>query len=128
MATILIIDDETELLEELEFLLSEQGFSVLTAKNGREGIRMFHAAKPSIVITDILMPEQEGIETIRELRKIQPALKIIAISGGGLIEPSYYLSQALQLGADYVLEKPFEFNELSSLLRQLSAPIAHIDN
>lgn len=112
MRKILLIDDESGLVEELKILLTENGFSVCSASNGREGVSLFHVFLPDLVITDILMPEQEGIETILELKKASPDLRIIAISGGGLVEATDYLKLALQVGADASLQKPFKFDEL----------------
>ena len=74
-----------------------------------------------IVLTDIVMPDMEGIETIRELRKINPDVKIIAFSGGGSLSPDSYLKIAASMGANYTFTKPFDLNELKETVKKLLA-------
>lgn len=119
MARILVFDDELSILLMIKKMLEKAGHEVDLALNGREGIELLEKNRPDLVITDILMPEKEGLETIMELRKKYPALKIIAISGGGRIGPEGYLPSAKHLGADMVFQKPLvqkEFMEAISLL------------
>jgi DNA-binding response OmpR family regulator len=106
MAKILVIDDEPSILLMLKKMLEKEGHTVDLALNGRDGMELFDSIKPDLVITDIIMPEKEGLETIVELRKKYPGLKIIAISGGGRIRPEGYLPGARLLGADLVFQKP----------------------
>ena len=83
MATILIIDDEELILGFLKERLMCEGFNVLTALDGKEGMNLFNDNQVDLVITDMIMPEKEGTETIIEMKKICPDIKIIAMSGGG---------------------------------------------
>ncbi len=106
MAKILVLDDEPSILLMIKKMLEREGHEVDLAMNGMEGMELFEKNKPDLVITDIIMPEKEGLETILELRKKHPELKIIAISGGGRIGPQGYLPSAKYLGADMVFQKP----------------------
>jgi len=106
MAKILVFDDEPSILLMIKKMLEKEGHEVDIALNGREGIELFEKNKPDLLITDILMPEKEGLETILELRRKYPELKIIAISGGGRIGPDGYLPSAKLFGADLVFQKP----------------------
>src|ERR1700694_2289923 len=83
---VLIIDDDVEMRDLLVTLLDAHGFRVLTASNGVRGLQMIRESAPRVVLTDILMPEQDGMETIRAVRRAHPDVKIIAMSGGGYIE------------------------------------------
>lgn len=122
MAKILVLDDEPSILIMIKKMLEKAGHQVDVALNGNEGMKLFDQNKPDLLITDIIMPEKEGLETIFELRKKYPDLKIIAISGGGRISPEGYLPGAKLLGADMVFQKPLiqkEFLEaVSSLLKE----------
>lgn len=106
MAKILVFDDEPSILLMLKKMLEKEGHEVDLALNGRDGMELFEKNIPDLVITDIIMPEKEGLETILELRKKHPSLKIIAISGGGRIGPEGYLPSAKHLGANMVFQKP----------------------
>ncbi len=119
MAKILVLDDEPSILLMIKKMLEKEGHEVDVALNGIEGMEIFEENKPDMVITDIIMPGKEGLETILELRKNYPELKIIAISGGGRIGPQGYLPSAKYLGADMVFQKPLvqkEFIMAVSLL------------
>lgn len=113
MATILLIDDDDLLRPMLRAALELSGHTVTEARNGREGVALYQANPPGLVITDLIMPDQEGIETIRLLTKEYPAVKIIAMSGGGRLAPTGYLTMARRLGAKATLAKPFSVEELS---------------
>jgi DNA-binding response OmpR family regulator len=106
MAKILVMDDEPSILLMIKKMLEKEGYEVAVALNGIEGMELFEENKPDLVITDIIMPGKEGLETILELRKKYSELKIIAISGGGRIGPQGYLPSAKYLGADMVFQKP----------------------
>jgi DNA-binding response OmpR family regulator len=106
MAKILVLDDEPSILMMIRKMLEKAGYEVSTALNGKEGMKLFEKEKPDLVITDIIMPEKEGLETIFELRRTHPELKIIAISGGGRISPDGYLPGAKLLGANMIFQKP----------------------
>ena|SRR5947208_16513251 len=88
MAEILVIDDEPRMRRLIARILNGAGHEVHEAGNGRDGIALFHRVHPAFVITDIVMPDMEGIEMIRELRRQAPTIPILAISGGG---PPIYL-------------------------------------
>ncbi len=113
MARILIIDDNSEVLETYRRILEHAGYEIIVATNGKEGIRTFKEEEPDLVITDIFMPEKEGLETIMELRHNFPDVKIIAISGGGDgMGPENYLKMAKDFGVMSALTKPIEMEAL----------------
>ncbi|MCU0589463.1 MAG: response regulator [Syntrophobacteraceae bacterium] len=117
MKTILLIDDEKLLLNMLRSMLEREGFGVLEAEDGNRGLQLVREGGVDLVITDIFMPDKEGLETIRELRKVYPHIKIIAISGGSPKAEGFSpLPLAEKLGADHVLPKPFERSELLALI------------
>lgn len=105
--TILVVDDDSGVLKMTELMLSDGGFNVIVSSNAREGLGMLKAQKVDLIITDIIMPEMEGIELISQLQKDHPALPIMAISGGGRSHNTDFLKFAKKLGAKVVLEKPF---------------------
>ncbi len=107
MARILVIDDEYELRSMLRRMLEHAGHEVSEAVNGAAGIEIYERDAPDLIITDIIMPEKEGVETIIALRRANPALPIIAISGGGRLDATDFLSMAKKLGARRTLTKPF---------------------
>ena len=119
MSTILIMDDEEAILGFLKERLMGEGFNVLTASDGKEGMNLFNDNQVDLVITDILMPGQDGFETIMELKKISPNIKIIAMSGGGHVHPQYYLNIAKGLGVQYTFQKPFKTNDLVETVYEL---------
>jgi PAS domain S-box-containing protein len=116
---ILVIDDDDQFRGMLRETLEHAGYDVADAPNGKEGIRLYRENPADLVITDIIMPEKEGIETIRELKRDFPEVKIIAISGGGRIGPDSYLKMAKGLGAQRTLTKPLERDELLKTVREL---------
>jgi CheY-like chemotaxis protein len=120
MATILVIEDDREVREYLVEVLSRAGHAVSAASNGRDGVAMFRDCPAQVVITDIIMPEKDGIETILDLRRDHPALKVIAISGGGRSTPENYLHSARLLGADRALRKPFSNEEILTAVAELA--------
>ncbi|TAL61068.1 MAG: response regulator [Bacteroidetes bacterium] len=119
MAKILVFDDEPSILLMIKKMLEKAGHEVDLALNGREGMELIEKNRPDLLITDILMPEKEGLETIIELRKKYPELKIIAISGGGRIGPEGYLPSAKLLGADLVFQKPLVQKEFMEAVSKL---------
>ncbi len=119
MATLLLIEDEESIREGLRDRLVSEGYQVIDAPNGRIGVDLFRRHRPDAVITDILMPEKDGLEVIMEVRKERPGQCIIAMSAGktpGL--DLDVLNIAKKLGASYTLEKPFD---VSSLLTAIAA-------
>jgi CheY-like chemotaxis protein len=119
MAKILVLDDEPSILLMIKKMLEKAGHEVEVALNGKEGMDLFEKNKPDLLITDIIMPEKEGLETIFELRRLHPDLKIIAISGGGRIGPDGYLPGAKLLGADAIFSKPLVPKEFINKVTEL---------
>jgi len=119
MPRILIIDDEAQIRLMLRMTFEDEGYEVVEASDGAEGIELFTCNPTDCVITDIIMPEKEGIETILELKKLDPELKIIAISGGGKSSPDDYLAAAERLGANRTFFKPIDRAELVTAVREL---------
>lgn len=119
MAQILIIDDEPQIRSMLRQMLEREGYSVLDAANGREALRHLAQNPVDLVITDLIMPDMEGIETIRNLKQAHPGIDIIAISGGGRIGPDTYLELARKLGARFTFTKPIGRSELVTAVRSI---------
>ena len=117
--TILVIDDDDQFREMLKEMLEEEGYNINEAQNGKIGIDLYRKNPADLVITDLFMPEKEGIETITDLRQEFPDAKIIAISGGGTIQPSSYLALAEELGVLKSFEKPFRRNALLETIQEL---------
>jgi CheY-like chemotaxis protein len=122
MTRILLIEDHSALRRVLYFNLIKAGYVVLEAIHGADGLRQLRANSVDLVITDMLMPEMDGVEAIQQLRQSFPGVKIIAISGGGLASPDHYLKIARKLGADKTLKKPFTFPELLEAIHELYPP------
>jgi DNA-binding response OmpR family regulator len=119
VARILIIDDEDQPRRMLQQVLIRAGYEVVEARDGNQGLQLFRASPTDLIITDILMPEKEGLETIIDLRREFPAVKIIAISGGGRTGNLNFLEVAKRLGAQRTLQKPFELQEMIAAVREL---------
>jgi DNA-binding response OmpR family regulator len=103
---ILVIDDYDPFRAFLTDVLNDAGYEVSEARNGRDGLRLFRESPTDLVITDVLMPEKDGIEIITELRRDFPKVKIIAVSGGGSYSADGYLQMAKLLGSARTLAKP----------------------
>ena len=106
MARILVIDDEQMLRRTLRALLERAGHEVVDAEDGNQGLALFNTQRPDLVLTDIIMPNREGVETIGEMRRQAPDLPIIAMSGGGRRGGDLFLTLAERLGASATLTKP----------------------
>jgi DNA-binding response OmpR family regulator len=119
MAKILVFDDEYSILLMIKKMLEKAGHEVDVALNGKDGMALFERNNPDLLITDIIMPEKEGLETIFELRRKYPKLKIIAISGGGSIGPEGYLPSAKIFGANIVMSKPLVHKEFLQAVESL---------
>lgn len=119
MSRILIIEDDNEVREYLESVLSRAGYDVSSASNGKEGVEIFRDNPADLVVTDIIMPEKDGIETIMDLRRANSDLRVIAISGGGRAEPENYLHSAKLLGASRTMKKPFTNQEMLDAIAEL---------
>lgn len=122
MAHILVIDDDPRVLFSLSRVLRNAGHQVTGAANGNEGLRVLKGTTPDLIITDIVMPEKEGLELIQELRLQRIAVPVIAISGGGRIEGARYLELAQLLGADLTLAKPVTNAELLTAVTRILGP------
>ena len=119
MIRILLIDDDALARDMLRQMLERAGYDVVEAASGREGLQQYQATAIDLIITDILMPDQDGLETILELRRLAPEAKIIAISGGGQSGLLDLLPVAAKLGAQWTLWKPLRRLELLAAIRQL---------
>lgn len=121
MSKILVIDDESHVREILQRILTGAGHDVATANNGTVALEMVEEGGFDVVITDLIMPEKEGIETIRELLALESRPKIIAMSGGGRVGPVDFLQAAESLGADASLAKPFDPERVLGVVDELLA-------
>lgn len=127
-AHILVIDDDDDQRELFRVVLAEAGYRVTTAPDGHAGARLFQQQSFDLVITDIFMPHEDGIDTIVHLKSLSPSIKILAISGGGHWEPhgefvgaDRSLAMASRFGADRILHKPIRLQELQDLIEHLLA-------
>jgi CheY-like chemotaxis protein len=119
MAKILLVDDEDSFRKMLSLMLTRLGHEVEDVPNGTTAWAKFEARPADLVIMDLIMPEKEGLETIRQFRRNGAETKILAISGGGRVDARNLLSVAQQFGADRALAKPFTTEELIEVLKQL---------
>jgi len=119
MAKILVIDDDRMVRDTLKIILVAAGHEVMLTEDGNRGMQAFSTFTPDLVITDILMPEKEGMETIRDLRQLQPDIPIIAISGGGRVGNMSFLRVAERFGANRTITKPFEPEHIVATIAEL---------
>ena len=119
MPNILVVDDEPALLRAVERFLTGLGYEVSAAGNGTEALAAIEEATPDLLITDINMPEMDGIEILNALRARGLAIPVIAISGGGQFDRRLLLGSAKVLGAVLTLEKPFELAELREMVEEV---------
>ena len=116
MRRILIIEDDEDIRQWLRVILEAGGHEITKAENGL-AVNNMHAASPfDLIITDIIMPEKDGFDVIRDLKKDDPNVPIIAISGGGRFKTDAYTRIATELGADHALKKPFDDDQLLNLV------------
>ena len=116
---ILLIDDDNHFREMFAELLRRNNYEVIETSDGRYATELYAEHRPALVITDIIMPEKEGIETILDLRRMHGNLKIIAISGGGRTNAMDNLRSARLLGADQTFEKPFENSDILKAIKEI---------
>ncbi len=121
MARILIIDDEPLARDTVRMILEEEGHEIVEAANGNEGIETDNAQPADLILTDLIMPAKDGIETILYFREARPDVKIIAISGGGRLRAEEPLELAKKLGVPHVILKPFGPGELIQAVRKCLA-------
>ena len=119
MSAILVVDDQKGLRDILRKVLAEAGHDVAEAEDGVAALALFRAGAFDLVITDIIMPEKEGIEIITTMRQERPSLRILAMSGGGRAHVMDFLAIAKKAGADAILEKPFRKAELLDRVAEL---------
>jgi DNA-binding response OmpR family regulator len=115
---ILLIDDDLVVRTAMVQFLADLGYEVVVADDGERGLRLFRSEKPDLVITDIIMPEKEGIQTIVEMRREQPSTKIIAVSGGGRIGNADFLKVARSMGANDVIAKPVDPDDFAARIKR----------
>ena len=121
MARILVIDDDLQVRKLLQSLLTRAGHEVALASDGKEGLDTYRRRPADLVITDLIMPEKEGIEMILDIRKDDPGVKVIAISGGARIAPENYLRMAESLGAGRTFSKPVDRKALLGAIEEMLA-------
>lgn len=114
--TILLVDDDADLRSLLRRTLLRAGYSVHEAENGREGLNVLALSPVDVVVTDIIMPDMEGVEFILLLRRTRPSLRVIAMSAGGRLSPDSYLDLARRSGAIRTLAKPFDLEDFLAVL------------
>jgi DNA-binding NtrC family response regulator len=118
---ILVVDDDAGIRRTLHILLSRAGYRVSQARDGMEALRLWRDTGADLVITDLHMPEKDGIEMIIELMSHSPSVRIIAMSGGGQTRRLDLLGDATLLGAVHTIEKPFTLSEMMNTVRQALA-------
>lgn len=116
---VLVVDDNVQFLGLLSEVLTSSGYEVVEASNGKEAQDKFPNFSPDIVVTDIVMPEIDGIELFLSLRKMNPDLRVVVMSGGNSGNAGSYLDMAEILGANVILKKPFELSELLLAFKKL---------
>lgn len=119
MPVVMIIEDDRDLREMLRTILLRKEYTVIEADNGREALKSFKPGVTDLVITDLLMPEEDGLKVIMMMRELKKEIRVIAISGGGKAGPGNYLELAKALGADAVFSKPFAINDLVTRIEEL---------
>ncbi|HEV8358438.1 MAG TPA: response regulator [Gemmatimonadales bacterium] len=112
MPTVLLVDDDDLSRGAVHKMLERSGYGVRSTGIGREALALYRTDPADLVITDLIMPETDGLEMIQQLRKMNPRVRVLAISGGGRVEAEEYLSVARKFGAVEVLQKPFTATEL----------------
>lgn len=121
MRNILVVDDDKSLRDLLAAILREQGYSVQTAEEGNAALSHMESEKFDLVISDIIMPGKEGIETIREIRQAHPDVQIIAMSTGGSLGNAQILEYARMIGAHEAIRKPVELQGLIDTIERMLA-------
>ena len=121
MARILVIDDEDRIRRLLRRALEMEGHQVLEAREGNEGLQVIRTTPPDLVITDLMMPDKDGLEVLMALRHEAPELKVIAMSGGGRHKVTEPLLIAEPLGAFAAVRKPFELDAMLETVKKALA-------
>ncbi len=118
MAQILVIEDDIQGREMLKQMLEMEGYAVAEASDGNEGAAAFLEHSPELVITDIIMPNKGGLETIINLKRENPRVKIFAITGGGRVVKADFLTIAESIGATKTFKKPLDRQEIIAAVRE----------
>ncbi len=116
---ILIVDDNLEILEILSEVLKAEGYQTACVSDANEALTVYKSESIDLAIVDMLLPDRSGLELIKEMWKQDPALKMIAISGGGKLGPKGYLNMANRIGVEYTFPKPFDIPELIQTVKEL---------
>ncbi len=118
---VMIVDDDVSICDLLTKLLKGAGYDVTVFHEAHKALAMLKTVIPTVIITDIIMPEMDGLELIREIRKQNPMIRMIALSGGGRLKSGFYLELASKMKVDAVMEKPFKKGELLALIDKFTA-------
>ena len=118
MPTILLVDDDDDALVPLSSLLEEEGHTVLLARDGQQGMEVIEDHRVDAAIVDIFLPNMDGLEMIRAVKKAHPEIPILAVSGGGTLDIDF-LDMATKLGANHVMHKPFRLRDFLVLLKDM---------
>lgn len=121
LKTVLVVDDDQSFRRIMRKVLENEGLKVLEASDGQEGIDAFSSASPDVVIMDLIMPQTDGFTAIGEIKKINSGARLIAISDSQVFTSGMYLEEAIDIGADRVLSKPFERRMLISTVNEMLA-------
>lgn len=119
MPVVMVVDDDAPIRQLLAEVMRRQGYEVMEADDGEVALRLFRARPAALIITDLLMPNKEGLELMQEVRAIAPDVKLIAFTGGGRVDPAACLKFAEGMGADRVFTKPLPLKELEIAVREL---------
>lgn len=122
MARILLIDDDVDFRTMLRRTLQRAGYEVAEAGNGQEALKQLNESSVDLVLTDIIMPDMEGVEIVMHLKRTRPELKVIVMSGGGRLTPDSYLKLALKVGAFRAFSKPFATADLLEAMEAALKP------
>jgi DNA-binding NtrC family response regulator len=120
---IMVVDDDASIRRTLQILLSKAGYEVMQARDGLEAVRLWRDRGGDLVITDLHMPEKDGIETIIELLSYSPGIRIIAMSGGGQTKRLDLLGNMALLGSVFTIEKPFTLTEMMTMVGHALKPV-----
>jgi CheY-like chemotaxis protein len=118
MPVILIVDDEEPIREVMLGILEDAGYTIRAARDGKEASQFISQGSFDLIVTDLVMPEKEGLELIKEVRRDHPAIRIVAISGAVGNVKETFLSMARAFGADFILAKPFSLEDLLHTVEQ----------
>jgi DNA-binding NtrC family response regulator len=126
--TVLLVDDDLAVQDAIEMMLEAEGYRVVTADDGRQALAAYPEVRPDLVITDVIMPNETGLAVLAGIKRMNPAAKVIVMSGGGRTTNIDFLDMAAELGASVVLDKPCDPDELLGTVgRLLSTPSAFVD-